>query len=370
MYIFASMSLHKNFNHLHKPPILTHNLAVYSFSKYADVEEAVDLLLANEYVLLLHSYADGLRILAALKQHIGKTAKNFQDKRQRRAIYQQASQHLLVEIEQHRIRLKKAPQIPFLEPFYAQEPYFCISFPHLQGLNSAWQWYQKGIQMPGLSGKLYPFYGVYFPTRFEHIDLFNHYIRTNNLNGKRAIEVGVGSGILSLLLLQAGIHHIQATDCNPNALYSCAEAFAKRGLAKQVQLLECDLMTDCHSPADLIVFNPPWLEAKHITNQLDQAIYYSKGMFQTFFKQAEQLLSPSGKIIILFSQLGQSSGHQKQHPIASTMKNSKVWKVNHHLEQYCQATTQKKPSKNWRQRQHKEIVELWEIQKSDEPTII
>ncbi len=222
----------------------------------ADIDEAVDLLLKGQFILLEHAYPDGLRLLHALKQRIGHTASSFKNKRQKRKIYQAASQKLLVEVENHKIALKKAPDIPFLEMCYPNTPDFVISYPDIQGLNSAWQWYIKGLSVPNVQGKLHPFYGVYFPTRFEHIELLNNYLEGNPPIIAQAIEVGVGSGVLSLLLLQAGVQHIQATDCNPNALYSAAMEFEKRALTDRIRLIESDLMTGCEGTVDLNLLSP------------------------------------------------------------------------------------------------------------------
>ncbi|WP_205727987.1 hypothetical protein [Flammeovirga pectinis] len=47
----------------------------------------------------------------------------------------------------------------------------------VQGLNSAWQWNKKGIVLPVLRNKVHPYYGVYFPTRFDHLILFDNWLK-------------------------------------------------------------------------------------------------------------------------------------------------------------------------------------------------
>lgn len=335
------------------------NTEIYLFGKYDTVEDAVDALLAGHRVLLTHAYSDGLRILHHLKAQLGHRVASFTDKRSKRAKYQAASQLLLAEVAKGSIQLKKAPTIPFLSTFYDTQEAFALSFPHLQGLNSAWQWYHKGISIPSLQGKLHPYYGVYFPTRFEHIKLFVIYLENMSHLPTSAIEVGVGSGILSLLLLQTGVQHLQCTDTNPNALYSTALSLQKRGKAAQVELLHGDLLSPCHGPTDMILFNPPWLEAKHHIHSLDHAIYYPPGLFERFFEQADGLLSAKGEIVLLFSQLGQSSGHQNTHPISTLLKNSDVWDFGTLITQEC--TT--RPKGHWRQRHNKERIEIWIIKR-------
>ena len=100
--------------------------------------------------------------------------------------------------------MKKGPTIGWLEKLYPASGDFLLTFPQIQGLNSAWQWYTNGIVIPVLRNKIHPYYGVYFPTRFEHLVLFDNWLKRYNGLKKTAIDIGIGSGILSLMLVKHG----------------------------------------------------------------------------------------------------------------------------------------------------------------------
>ncbi|MEP1488725.1 MAG: hypothetical protein ABJK28_09885 [Algibacter sp.] len=100
--------------------------------------------------------------------------------------------------------VKKSPFIGWLEKLYPEITDFLLPFPHVQGLNSAWQWYQNGISIPVLRNKIHPYYGTYFPTRFDHLILFDNWLNRYNGPKKSAIEVGIGSGVLSFQMIKHG----------------------------------------------------------------------------------------------------------------------------------------------------------------------
>ena len=54
---------------------------------------------------------------------------------------------------------------------------FYVPFPEVQGMNSSWQWYQKGLEVKTLDLTLHPYYGTYFPTRFDHLKLFDKWLK-------------------------------------------------------------------------------------------------------------------------------------------------------------------------------------------------
>ena len=53
---------------------------------------------------------------------------------------------------------------------------------------------------------------------------------------------------------------------------------------------------------DLIVFNPPWMQGT-VEGLLDRALYFEQGLFERFFDQASARLRPSGRVVLVFSNL-------------------------------------------------------------------
>jgi len=103
---------------------------------------------------------------------------------------------------------------------------FFVSSPFLDGLVSSIEFAQKGMQVHCLKSKnIYPLYGVYMPTAQEYLNLFSNYVTQNNLQSKEnLVELGCGSGILSLIAKEnAGFTGAYTLfDINENSL-ECAK---------------------------------------------------------------------------------------------------------------------------------------------------
>ena len=142
--------------------------------KHSDPAAAAAALIKGEFLLVTDFFSTGLNILAALRRSLDgdKARSSYADERAFRAAFQDASQRLLAPIEDNRLNLRKAPEIGWLKELYPDTARFVLPFPQVQGLNSSWQWFQKGVKMPVLRRRLHPFYGTYFPSRFEHLRLF------------------------------------------------------------------------------------------------------------------------------------------------------------------------------------------------------
>ena len=80
--------------------------------------------------------------------------------------------------------------------------------------------------------------------------LFKEYIEGLNLQGKRCLDMGTGSGILAETMLESGAQKVLAADINPEASEKVPE---------KVNFVESDLFENIDSDFDLIVFNPPYL---------------------------------------------------------------------------------------------------------------
>lgn len=341
---------------LRPKPILT-ELEVLEYAAHIPVEQAVNALLEGHYVLVVDFYGTGLTILEALKKRLTINAKqqSFQEQRKSRGSYRTVSHHLLLEVSEHKLSVRKSPKIGWLKELYPGTPDFFLPFPEVQGLNSSWQWYEKGISIPGLAHKIHPYYGTYFPTRFEHVTLFDQFLSKYSGEKESAIDVGIGSGILSLLLQKHGFKSVTGTDTNPNALIGIENM--QKTSENQIKLRSGDLFAQSNQTYNLIVFNPPWIPLGRKTKGIDTAIYYDKDLFPRFFNRAEQYLKPNGKIVLIFSNLAGLMDDHFVHPIEHELKTNPRFKklelVKLPVEQQSDKTTR---NANWREN---ELVELW-----------
>lgn len=333
------------------------------FHKSVDVESAIESLKADNNVIIADYYSSGLVLLKELKKHLNKSLpnKSFLEQREYRAEYQKLSNRILMEIKNHSLAVKKAPTIGWLEKLYPESEQFYLSLPQIQGLNSAWQWYIKGVSIPVLRNKIHPFYGVYFPTRFDHLIVFDNWLKRYNGPKKSAMDIGIGSGVLSLQMMKYGFQKVYGTDVNQNAIIGLKEFMGDTKLSRKIELDHGNLFGKWDKETELIVFNPPWLPKSHELNRLDEAMYYHETLFEDFFSEAKQRLLSDGRIVLLFSNLAQITGAAKEHPIERELSNGGRYKLENYYKKRVKSASKKtKRNQSWRA---KEEVELWEISK-------
>ena len=95
---------------------------------------------------------------------------------------------------------------------------------------------------------------VYSPR--EDTYLIKRYLEEKDLQDKKALDMGTGSGILAVEMAENGAE-TTAADINPEALESAAEKAEKAGI--ELKLIQSDLFEEIDERFDLIVFNPPYL---------------------------------------------------------------------------------------------------------------
>lgn len=364
----AKPILHSTDLAINRPEPIAENIPVLEYSKHIDPKYAVEALLEGNYVLIADQFSSGIAVLEALKKHLSKksTTDSFQSQRTYRDTFRKASQLLLIEIADHKLHVRKAPEIGWIKILYPELPDFFLPFTDVQGLNSSWQWYEKGIRIPGLKQTLHPFYGTYFPTRFEHIELFVNYLKSYKGKKDRAFDVGIGSGILSKLFHQFDFKEINASDINPNALIGILKenetvADQSRLIAttvyNDINLYFGDLFAGSEIQSDVIVFNPPWIPLPKEVSGIDLAIYYDAGLFPRFFEEAHKHLNPEGQLVILFSNLAGLMDQNFVHPIEQELKQQKRFvPVEKTTKKVAAASGKTKRKAAWRDQ---EYVECW-----------
>jgi hypothetical protein len=344
---------------INKPePIMSGN-KIESFKRGTDVLLTIDALNAGKNILITEFYTNGLWLLRELHTYLKRKFPNktFQEQHEYRSEYYKLSNHILIEITNHKLVVKKSPSIGWLKKLYPETSNFFLSFPQIQGLNSSWQWYQNGISIPVLRNKLHPYYGTYFPTRFEHLELFDNWLKRYKGPKKSAIDVGVGCGVLSLQIVKYGFQKVFGTDTNPNAIVGLAEFMGDTKLSRKIELDFGHLFGKWEKQTELIVFNPPWLPKSHNLNTIDEAIYYNTDLFPDFFSEAKQRLLPDGKLVLIFSNLAQITNVTTEHPIEKELAEGGRFQLERCLKKSVKTASEKtKRDQYWRS---SEEVELW-----------
>ena len=344
---------------VNKPEPIAPGEEIKLFNRGTDIQFSIEALEAGEPILITGFYSNGLLLLEELHKHLDLKFpnKSYQEQRAYRSEYHKLSNLILIEIAGHKLAVKKAPWIGWIEKLYPEESNFVLSFPQVQGLNSAWQWYQNGISIPVLRNKIHPYYGTYFPTRFEHLQLFDNWLKRYKGPKKSAIDVGIGSGVLSLQMVKYGFQKVFATDTNPNAIVGFREFMGDTKLSRKIELDFGNLFGKWEKQAELIVFNPPWLPKSHDLNRIDEAIYYTEKLFPDFFEGAKQRLLPEGKLVLIFSNLAQITNASNEHPIEKELNEGGRFELEKCFKKTVKAASEKtKRDQHWRTA---EEVELW-----------
>ena len=76
-----------------------------------------------------------------------------------------------------------------------------------------------------------------------------------DVRGKRAIDVGTGSGVLALAAWALGASSVSALDSDPDALQNARENIERNRAADSIEVLEVDLGTATLRPADVVLAN-------------------------------------------------------------------------------------------------------------------
>lgn len=344
---------------LNRPEPITSRKQVVVFERGTDTRETISVLEAGDPVLIEGFYSNGLDLLKAVQIHLKRRmpSKTFEEQRAFRDAYRTLSNLVLIEVVDHALNVKKAPAIGWFKKLYPEMSDFLLPFPQVQGLNSSWQWYQSGIPVPVLRNKIHPFYGTYFPTRFDHLILFDNWLKRYEGPKKSAIDVGIGSGILSFQLVKHGFQKVFGTDTNPNAIVGLKDFMGETKLSRKIELDFGNLFGRWEKQTELIVFNPPWLPGVKNQDSSEAAMYYDKNLFPQFFAKAKEMLLPEGKLLVIFSNLAQITNVTTDHPIKKEIAKGGRFKLEKQLTRSVKAASDKtNRDQHWRS---SEEVELW-----------
>lgn len=144
--------------------------------------------------------------------------------------------------------------------------------------------------------------GVFSPKFFRDPDFFVKQLPIRR--GEQFLEIGSGTGVISIAAAQKGAAHVTAVDINPIAVKNTKENVRRFGLTKKVTVTQSNVYSTLgQKKFDTIFWNTPWghVRKKKLTN-LEQALwdpYYAAT--KRFITQARKHLRPNGRLLIGFS---------------------------------------------------------------------
>jgi methylase of polypeptide subunit release factors len=213
---------------------------------------------------------------------------------------------ILVVLEKDgEVRLRNAPDVRrAVELAWGLEAGLrVVALSSLLGALSAAEWTRKGIEVPGLNGKLKPRFGVFSPTRRAYVDLLLHL----DAKGKTVLDVGCGTGVLGFVLLQQGAVSAVGTDLDERSVVCAIDNAARLGMAKRYRAQLADLFP-VGERFDCVVFNAPWVPEVPRT-RLDRAVFDEEGQtLKRFVEGLSKCLTEGGVGAILVSDLPERLG--------------------------------------------------------------
>ena len=130
---------------------------------------------------------------------------------------------------------------------------------------------------------------VFHPGFFYSTKLLLNYISSLSLSKKSFLELGAGSGLISVYAGKKGAF-VTATDINPSAIKAL---YTNRTINKiYFEIIRSDLFSDIpKKPFDIITINPPYYKKKPVTDA-DYAWYCGEEgeYFQGLFKHLKNYL--------------------------------------------------------------------------------
>lgn len=154
------------------------------------------------------------------------------------------------------------------------------------------RWYSyKGINLEIPPGVFHP--GFFFSTKF-----LLQYISRQELKEKTVLELGAGSGLISLYAARQGAF-VTATDINPEAIkYLKVNSQINE---VEVEIIRSDLFANLpQKPFNLILINPPYYK-KNPSSYAEYAWYCGeKGeYFQTLFANLKYYIHQQSKVYMV-----------------------------------------------------------------------
>jgi len=142
---------------------------------------------------------------------------------------------------------------------------------------------------------------VFHPRFFGSSKIFGDYLRTLDLERKRFLDLGTGSGILGLVASRAGAR-VTAVDVNPRAVECARKNAGHAGLTMDCRV--GDLFSAVQEERfDIVAWNPPFFP-KPARNASEFALFAGEGYstIRRFAAEARAHLAPGGRVLLILSE--------------------------------------------------------------------
>ncbi len=195
-------------------------------------------------------------------------------------------------------------------------------------LPSITKWYlskKRNYQSRGLKITVLP--GVFHPGFFFSTEMMLEYLSQQVFEGKSVLEVGAGTGIVSLYIANQG-GSVTATDISTCAVENIKLNSAANGIP--LTIIKSDLFERVELRYEWIIVNPPYYP-RQPTTEAEYAWYCGEQheYFTEFFAGLSAHVTPDAKVVMVLSDvcdLKAISGIAARHNFALHIEQQKnVW---------------------------------------------
>lgn len=163
---------------------------------------------------------------------------------------------------------------------------------------------------------------VYTPR--EDSFLLRDYVLGKDLEGKKALDIGTGTGIIAVAMAKQGAD-VTAVDINPEAVEATKQMAEEEGI--DIQVLQSDLFENVEGEFDIITFNPPYLPGEEGIG--DEEIWRGgeKGteLTREFLEQVDQYLAEDGSAYIVLSSQAADLEEIREDYSLETVDSERLW---------------------------------------------
>ncbi|MCJ7479266.1 MAG: methyltransferase [Candidatus Nanohaloarchaeota archaeon QJJ-7] len=141
--------------------------------------------------------------------------------------------------------------------------------------------------------------GIYRPRKDSF--LLKEVLEAQELEGKKVLDVGTGSGILAIAAAEQGAE-VTAVDTNPEAVRTVKEKTEELGL--DIDAFVSDLFEEVSGRFDLVVFNPPYVPGEE-EGLAGEEVWVGgedgREVIDRFLREVEGYLKQGGELLMVQS---------------------------------------------------------------------
>jgi len=163
------------------------------------------------------------------------------------------------------------------------------------------------VNVEGFNFVVYP--TVFSPAQYHSSEVFGRFVNEmEDLKGKRVLDMGCGSGIISIVAASKGAKCL-AVDINPMSVKAALINAHVNGVLDNVKAIKSDLFTHIPSPLgsgvgsfDNMFFNPPYFKGVP-KNDFEAGFMGGNDydVIKRFIEDAPKYLSPGGVVYFIIS---------------------------------------------------------------------